>query len=117
MATNGTSRRSLSKRIRQSFDVKRSKTDNTIPTSPPMSPTSPPTSNPFASIKQDPVELRDAVSQAISSDAFQGKIALHLARLVEPSIKTALDTIQPVVEKVVQHETAIKRINGSVEDI
>jgi hypothetical protein len=37
--------------------------------------------------------------------------------LIKPSIKSALDTIQPVVEAVYNHEVLLRKTNQSVENI
>jgi hypothetical protein len=68
-------------------------------------------------LPQDPETLRNAIDQAISSDAFQNAISKHLAGLIEPSIKSALDTIQPVVETVYRHDLLLRKMNTSVEDL
>lgn len=60
--------------------------------------------------------LRSAIDQAINSDAFQGAIASHLAKLIKPSIKSALDTIQPLVEAVYTHELLLRKTNQNVEN-
>ncbi|KAK0101885.1 hypothetical protein ONS95_001303 [Cadophora gregata] len=68
-------------------------------------------------ITQDPNAIRDAVDQAINGEAFQTAIAANLAKLIKPSIKSALDTIQPVVEAVYSHEMLLRKTNQSVEDV
>jgi len=102
-----TSRPPLTSRIRASFEGKRAKTEVTTPNG--QYPTS------FATT--DPELLRQAVDAAVNGDAFQAAIASHLARLLKPSIKSALDTIQPVVEAVYQHEILLKKTNASVENL
>ncbi|KAK2630633.1 hypothetical protein QTJ16_001453 [Diplocarpon rosae] len=61
--------------------------------------------------------VRSAVDAAINGEAFQNAIAANLARLVKPSIKSALDTIQPVVEAVYTHELLLRKTSQSVEDV
>ncbi|KAL5316990.1 hypothetical protein ACEPPN_016042 [Leptodophora sp. 'Broadleaf-Isolate-01'] len=68
-------------------------------------------------ITQDPQSIRHAVDQAINGEAFQNAIAANLAKLIKPSIKSALDTIQPVVEAVYSHELLLRKTNQSVEDV
>ncbi|KAG4435632.1 hypothetical protein IFR05_008879 [Cadophora sp. M221] len=68
-------------------------------------------------ITQDPESIRNAVDQAINGEAFQNAIAANLAKLIKPSIKSALDTIQPVVEAVYSHELLLRKTNQSVEDV
>ena len=102
------SRPPLTSRIRASFDGKRTKSSSSDITSPAHA-------NGF--VTQDPESLRSAIDQAINSETFQNAIAANLARLIKPSIKTALDTIQPVVEKVYSHEILLKKTNQSVENI
>ncbi|KUJ16672.1 uncharacterized protein LY89DRAFT_547698, partial [Mollisia scopiformis] len=103
MAPN--SRPPLTSRIRASFDGKRTKSEVTSPTH----------TNGF--ITQDPESLRSAIDEAINSETFQKAIAANLAKLIKPSIKSALDTIQPVVEAVYSHELLLRKTNQSVEDI
>jgi chromosome segregation ATPase len=102
------SRSPLTSRIRASLDGKRTKPSN-------FDIRSPTYTNGF--VTQDPESLRIAIDQAINSDAFQNAIAANLARLIKPSIKTALDTIQPLVETVYAHEFLLKKTNQSVENI
>jgi len=66
---------------------------------------------------QDPDSIRNAVDQAINGEAFQTAMAANLAKLIKPSIKSALDTIQPVVEAVYAHEMLLRKTNQSVEDV
>lgn len=95
----------LTSRIRASFDGgKRTKSEVTSPTT-----------NGF--ITQDPDSLRHAIDEAINSETFQTAIAANLARIIKPSIKSALDTIQPVVETVYSHELLLRKTNQSVENI
>ncbi|CZT09968.1 uncharacterized protein RAG0_14570 [Rhynchosporium agropyri] len=68
-------------------------------------------------ITQDPESIQNAVDQAINGEAFQLAIAANLAKLIKPSIKSALDTIQPVVEAVYSHELLLRKTNQSVEDV
>lgn len=96
----------LTSRIRASLDGKRTKSSNV---------TSPVHTNGF--ITQDPDSLRTAIDEAINSDTFQKAIAANLAQLIKPSIKSALDTIQPVVEAVYSHQLLLRKTNQSVEDI
>ncbi|KAL3420021.1 hypothetical protein PVAG01_08520 [Phlyctema vagabunda] len=96
------SRPPLSSRIRASFEGKSRDLKS-------------PTAGYFA--QQDPETLRTAIEEAISSDAFQAAIASHLAKLINPGIKSALDTIQPVVEAVYSHEILLRKTNASVEDL
>ncbi|KAE8452563.1 hypothetical protein EG329_013822 [Mollisiaceae sp. DMI_Dod_QoI] len=103
MAPN--SRPPLTSRIRASFDGKRTKSEVTSPVR----------KNGF--MTQDPDGLRSAIDEAINSETFQKAIAANLAKLIKPSIKSALDTIQPVVEAVYAHELLLRKTNQSVEDI
>jgi hypothetical protein len=68
-------------------------------------------------VTQDPEALRSIIDQAINSETFLNAIAANLAKLIKPSIKTALDTIQPVVETVYNHEVLLRKTNRSVENI
>ncbi|KAF8849440.1 hypothetical protein BDZ45DRAFT_634334, partial [Acephala macrosclerotiorum] len=106
MAPN--SRPPLTSRIRASFDGKRTKSQSGRV----MSPTD---ANSFGT--QDSDSLRTAIDEAINSEIFQKAIAANLAKLIKPSIKSALDTIQPVVEAVYSHELLLRKTNRSVEDI
>jgi hypothetical protein len=101
----GSSRPPLTTRIRASFEGKRSKSEVTSPIH----------TNGFAT--QDPQVFRAAIDEAISSDAFQNSIAENLARIIKPSIKDALDTLQPLVEAVYSHEVLLRKTNRSVEDL
>ncbi|KAH7385094.1 hypothetical protein BKA64DRAFT_581884 [Cadophora sp. MPI-SDFR-AT-0126] len=101
MAPN--SRPPLTSRIRASFEAGDSEVN------------SPVHANGF--ITQDPDSIRHAVDQAINGEAFQTAIAANLAKLIKPSIKSALDTIQPVVEAVYAHEMLLRKTNQSVEDV
>ena len=76
------SRPPLTSRIRASFEGKH-KSEVTSPTR---------ETNGF--ITQDPQALRSAIDDAINSEAFQTAIAANLAKILKPSIKSALDTIQ-----------------------
>lgn len=96
----------LTTRIRASFDGKRSKSEVTSPTT-----------NGFPLVTQDPEALRQAIDQAINTESFQNAISASLAKLLKPSIKSALDTIQPVVEAVYNHEVLLRKTNQSVENI
>ncbi|KAK6585057.1 hypothetical protein PZA11_001784 [Diplocarpon coronariae] len=73
--------------------------------------------DPPAVLSPDQEALRSAVDAAINGEAFQSAIAANLARLVKPSIKSALDTIQPVVEAVYRHELLLRKTNQSLEDV
>ncbi|PVH75395.1 hypothetical protein DL98DRAFT_466452 [Cadophora sp. DSE1049] len=106
MAPN--SRPPLTSRIRASFEVR-------SPTAIDSEVDSPLHTNGF--ITQDPDSIRHAVDQAINGEAFQTAIAANLAKLIKPSIKSALDTIQPVVEAVYAHEMLLRKTNQSVEDV
>jgi hypothetical protein len=101
------SRPPLTSRIRASFEGKRKNSSDGV--------TSPTYTNGF--ITQDPDALRDAVDKAINGEAFQNAIAANLAKLIKPSIKDALDTLQPVVEAVYAHEMLLRRTSRSVENI
>ena len=96
----------ISSRIRASFEGKRSNSDATRPTV---------VSHGLANNDAD--SLRAALDQALNTDYFQHAIANHLGKLIKPSIKSALDTIQPIVETVYAHEVLLKRTNESVENI
>jgi len=96
----------ISSRIRASFEGKRSNSDASRPTA---------VSHGLANNDAD--SLRAALDQALNTDYFQHAIANHLAKLIKPSITTALDTLQPVVETVYAHEVLLKRTNESVENI
>jgi hypothetical protein len=99
------SRPPLTSRIRASLEGKRSKSEVTSPT----------TTNGF--ITQDPEAFRSAIDAAINSESFQNAIAANLARIINPSIKDALDTLQPLVESVYSHEVLLRKTNKSVENI
>ncbi|KAG9238884.1 hypothetical protein BJ875DRAFT_366894 [Amylocarpus encephaloides] len=99
------SRPPLTSRIRASFEGKRSKSEVTSPTN----------TNGF--ITQDPEAFRNAIDESINSEAFQISIAANLARIIKPSIKDALDTLQPLVESVYSHEVLLRKTNRSVENI
>ncbi|KAL2060841.1 hypothetical protein VTL71DRAFT_8893 [Oculimacula yallundae] len=68
-------------------------------------------------VAPDPESIRNAVDLAINGEAFQTAIAANLAKLIKPSIKSALDTIQPIVEAVYSHELLLRKTNQSVEDV
>lgn len=104
MAPN--SRPPLTSRIRASFEGKRSNSKSEVTS---------PIQNGF--ITQNPDGLRTAIDEAINGETFQKAIAANLAKLIKPSIKSALDTIQPVVEAVYSHEILLRKTNRSVEDI
>ncbi|KAI9054829.1 hypothetical protein LZ554_001974 [Drepanopeziza brunnea f. sp. 'monogermtubi'] len=84
-----------------------------------LSPTSidSPSHNNGLHFSHDQNSIRDAVDAAINGEAFQNAIAANLAKLIKPSIKSALDTIQPVVEAVYSHEVLLRKTNQSVEDV
>ncbi|KAH7312826.1 hypothetical protein BKA65DRAFT_411982 [Rhexocercosporidium sp. MPI-PUGE-AT-0058] len=114
MAPN--SRPPLTSRIRASFEGRRKSFEGTRKLSKSDSEVSSPLhTNGF--IAQDPESIRNAVDQAINGEAFQTAIAANLAKLIKPSIKSALDTIQPVVEAVYSHELLLRKTNQSVEDV
>ncbi|KAF7870223.1 uncharacterized protein EAF02_009413 [Botrytis sinoallii] len=104
MPTN--SRPPLSHRIRASFEGKKSQ-DSTSSKHASFSGGSP----------TDPELLRRIIDEAISGDDFQAALASHIAKLLKPEIKTALDTIEPVVNAVLQHELLLKRTNNSVDHV
>ncbi|TGO60044.1 hypothetical protein BOTNAR_0152g00160 [Botryotinia narcissicola] len=104
MPTN--SRPPLSHRIRASFEGKKSQ-DSTSSKHASFSGGSP----------TDPELLRRMIDEAISGDVFQAGLASHIAKLLKPEIKTALDTIEPVVNAVLQHELLLKRTNNSVDHV
>ncbi|ESZ91783.1 hypothetical protein SBOR_7834 [Sclerotinia borealis F-4128] len=104
MSTN--SRPPLSHRIRASFEGKKSQDS-----------TSPIHSNFSVSSLTDPEVLRQAIDHAISGDAFQAGIASHIAKLLKPEIKTALDTIEPLVNAVLQHEILLKKTNIGLDSV
>ncbi|TEY83804.1 hypothetical protein BOTCAL_0024g00120 [Botryotinia calthae] len=104
MPTN--SRPPLSHRIRASFEGKKSH-DSTSPKHASFSGSSP----------TDPELLRRIIDEAISGEVFQAGLASHIAKLLKPDIKTALDTIEPVVNAVLQHELLLKRTNNSVDHV
>lgn len=99
------SRPPLTSRIRASFEGKRTKPEVTSPIG----------TNGF--ITQDPDAFRNAINDAINSEAFQTAIAANLARIIQPSIKDALDTLQPLVESVYTHEVLLRKTNRSVENL
>ncbi|CAG8983827.1 hypothetical protein HYALB_00005465 [Hymenoscyphus albidus] len=103
MAPN--SRPPLTSRIRASFEGKRSKSEVTSPTA----------INGF--VNQDPQAFRKALDEALSSETFQIAIAENLAKIISPSIKDALDTLQPLVESVYSHEVLLRKTNRSVENL
>ncbi|KAH9215234.1 hypothetical protein DL95DRAFT_336775 [Leptodontidium sp. 2 PMI_412] len=114
MAPN--SRPPLTSRIRASFEGRRKSFEGTRKLSKSDSEVNSPLhTNGF--ITQDPQSIRHAVDQAINGEAFQNAIAANLAKLIKPSIKSALDTIQPVVEAVYSHELLLRKTNQSVEDV
>ncbi|RDL35704.1 uncharacterized protein BP5553_06316 [Venustampulla echinocandica] len=102
------SRPPLTSRIRASFEGKRIKPEVTSPVHTNGNGYYPPL---------DPEALQTAVDQAINGETFQLAIAANLARLIKPSIRDALDTLQPVVEAVYSHEVLLRKTNRSVEDI
>ena len=102
------SRPPLTSRIRASFDGKRSKSEVTSPTI---------ASNGFITQQPDPDLFQKAVDHAMNSAAFQDAISANLAKLLKPTIKSALDTIQPVVETVYNHEVLLRQTNKSVENL
>ncbi|TVY83215.1 hypothetical protein LSUE1_G005009 [Lachnellula suecica] len=102
MAPN--SRPPLTTRIRNSFEGKRSKSEVTSPVH-----------NGF--VTQDPNAFRHVIDEAINSESFQNAIAANIARILKPSIKDALDTLQPIVEAVYSHEVLLRKTNRSVEDL
>ncbi|CAD6445793.1 c73947f1-ae0a-42aa-9728-3058d29669e8 [Sclerotinia trifoliorum] len=104
MPTN--SRPPLSHRIRASFEGKKSQ-DSTSTKHASFSGGSP----------TDPEVLRQAIDQAISGDAFQAGLASHIAKLLKPDIKTALDTIEPIVNAVLQHEILLKKTNAGMDHV
>ncbi|KAF7881508.1 hypothetical protein EAF00_011877 [Botryotinia globosa] len=104
MPTN--SRPPLSHRIRASFEGKKSQ-DSTSSKHASFSGGSP----------TDPELLRRIIDEAISGDVFQAGLASHIAKLLKPEIKTALDTIEPVVNAVLRHELLLKRTNNSVDHV
>ncbi|KAF7952660.1 hypothetical protein EAE96_005891 [Botrytis aclada] len=104
MPTN--SRPPLSHRIRASFEGKKSQ-DSTSSKHESFSGSSP----------TDPDLLRRIIDEAISGDVFQAGLASHIAKILKPEIKTALDTIEPVVNAVLQHELLLKRTNNSVDHV
>ncbi|KAH8753913.1 hypothetical protein F5882DRAFT_483225, partial [Hyaloscypha sp. PMI_1271] len=107
--TRPPSRPPITSRIRSSFEKRRKSNEVQSPTY--MNGNS----NPF--ITQDPDSFRKAIDEAINSETFQTAIAANLAKLIKPSIKSALDTIQPVVEAVYNHEVLLNKTNRSVENI
>ncbi|PMD50742.1 uncharacterized protein K444DRAFT_546524 [Hyaloscypha bicolor E] len=107
--TRPPSRPPITSRIRSSFEKRRKSNEVQSPTYTNGN------SNPF--ITQDPESFRKAIDEAINSETFQDAIAANLAKLIKPSIKTALDTIQPVVEAVYNHEVLLNKANRSVENI
>ncbi|KAH8771248.1 hypothetical protein BGZ57DRAFT_825134 [Hyaloscypha finlandica] len=107
--TRPPSRPPITSRIRSSFEKRRKSNEVQSPTY--MNGNS----NPF--ITQDPDSFRKAIDEAINSETFQSAIAANLAKLIKPSIKSALDTIQPVVEAVYNHEVLLNKTNRSVENI
>jgi len=102
------SRPPLTSRIRASFDGKRTKSEVTSPTI---------GTNGFITQQPDPDLLQKAVDHAMNSEAFQDAISANLAKLLKPTIKSALDTIQPVVETVYNHEVLLRQTNKSVENL
>ncbi|RAL66990.1 hypothetical protein DID88_007770 [Monilinia fructigena] len=100
------SRPPLSHRIRASFEGKKSQ-DSATPKHASFS----------GSSSTDPEVLRQAIDHAISGDAFQAGIASYIAKMLKPQIKTALDTIEPLVNVVLQHEILLKKTNASVENV
>ena len=107
--TRTPSRPPITSRIRSSFE-KRRQNSNEV-----QSPNYTNGNSPF--FTQDADSLRKAIDEAINSETFQNAIAANLAKLIKPSIKSALDTIQPVVEAVYNHEMLLRKTNHSVENI
>ncbi|PMD21498.1 hypothetical protein NA56DRAFT_626137 [Hyaloscypha hepaticicola] len=107
--TRTPSRPPITSRIRSSFEKRRRNSNE------PQSPNYTNGTSPF--FTQDAESLRKAIDEAISSETFQNAIAANLAKLIKPSIKSALDTIQPVVEAVYNHEVLLRKTNHSVENI
>ncbi|KAH8811563.1 hypothetical protein F5884DRAFT_749934 [Xylogone sp. PMI_703] len=93
------SRPPVTTRWRTSFDLKRNRSFGKA-------------DKPVVAPTPDPDLLRTAIERAIGSDEFQASIAKHLAKIIEPSIKSALDIIQPVVETVYEHELLLRKGDG-----
>ncbi|KAN0104866.1 hypothetical protein V8E51_010611 [Hyaloscypha variabilis] len=108
-STRPPSRPPITSRIRSSFEKRRKSNELQNPTYT--------NGNSIPFVTQDPDAFRKAIEEAINSEPFQNAIAANLAKLIKPSIKSALDTIQPVVEAVYNHEVLLRKTNRSVEDI
>ncbi|KAI0999257.1 hypothetical protein K3495_g8940 [Podosphaera aphanis] len=109
------SRPPLASRIRASIDGRWSRSE--VPTARnehhnPISSTSP-----NSSFQIDNETIRHIIEQALNAKPFQNAIAANLAELIKPGIKDALDTIQPIVEAVYQHEVLLRKTNCSVENL
>jgi hypothetical protein len=100
------SRPPLTSRIRASFESKRTKSDVSSPTA---------LTHGFVTQQPDPDVLHTAVQDVMNSETFQNAIAANLAKLLKPTIKSALDTIQPVVEAVYNHEMLLRKTNQNIE--
>ncbi|RKF53300.1 hypothetical protein GcM3_220011, partial [Golovinomyces cichoracearum] len=102
MTTNSKSRPPLASRLRASLDSRRFKQDHQKSVDPRI---------------RDAESLRPIIEETLKGQQFQDAIAANLADLIKPSIKDALDTIQPVVEAVYAHEMLLRKTNSSVENL
>ncbi|RKF56138.1 hypothetical protein GcC1_199034, partial [Golovinomyces cichoracearum] len=102
MTTNSKSRPPLASRLRASLDSRRFKQDHQKSVDPRI---------------RDAESLRPIIEETLKGQQFQDTIAANLADLIKPSIKDALDTIQPVVEAVYAHEMLLRKTNSSVENL
>ncbi|RKF74601.1 hypothetical protein GcM1_238026, partial [Golovinomyces cichoracearum] len=101
MTTNSKSRPPLASRLRASLDSRRFKQDHQKSVDPRI---------------RDAESLRPIIEETLKGQQFQDAISANLADLIKPSIKDALDTIQPVVEAVYAHEMLLRKTNSSVEN-
>ncbi|KHJ35215.1 hypothetical protein EV44_g3158 [Erysiphe necator] len=102
MTTKSKSRSALPFGLRTTFQSRRSKSENP---------------NVTKAVTEDTGSLRHIFEEALNAPSFQSAIAASLAQLIKPSIKDALDTIQPVVEAVCAHEVLLRKANSSVENL
>ncbi|RKF62328.1 hypothetical protein OnM2_034030, partial [Erysiphe neolycopersici] len=102
MTTKSKSRPPLTTRLRATFDSRRTKNEN-------------PVANQTVALDTD--SLRLIFEESLNAQPFQSAIASSLAKLIQPNIKDALDTLQPVVEAVCAHEVLLRKANSSVENL
>jgi hypothetical protein len=64
-----------------------------------------------------PVLVQCALKEVISSEGFLNSIAANVTALLKPSIAETLDTLQPLIAAVFSHDSMLRKIDRSVEDI